>query len=127
MLGLVLGIFGNLVQIPDIVTYALIIWVGGVVLTGFGWERGKQHQLPVLHLIFMLPLPQFIYWKLTIVLQLISSELGVWFIQLAGIPVFLEGNVIDLGVYKLQVAEACSGLRYLFPCLLYTSPSPRDS
>ena len=26
VLGLVIGIFGNLVQIPDIVTYALIIW-----------------------------------------------------------------------------------------------------
>lgn len=120
MLGLALGIFGNLVKIPDIVTYALIIWVGGVVLTGFGWDRGKKHQLPVLHLIFMLPLPQFVYWKLTIVLQLISSELGVWFIQLAGVPVFLEGNVIDLGVYKLQVAEACSGLRYLFPILSFS-------
>ena len=118
--GLLFGIFGNLVKIPDIVTYALIIWVGGVVLTGFGWERGKRHQLPVLHLIFMLPLPQFIYWKMTIVLQLISSELGVWFIQLAGVPVFLEGNVIDLGVYKLQVAEACSGLRYLFPILSFS-------
>ena len=120
VLGLVIGIFGNLVQIPDIVTYALIIWTGGVVLTGFGWERGKHHQLPVLHLIFMLPLPQFIYWKLTIVLQLISSELGVWFIKLAGVPVFLEGNVIDLGIYKLQVAEACSGLQYLFPILSFS-------
>ena len=120
VVSLVLGIFGNLVQIPDIVTYALILWVGGVVLTGFGWARGKKHQLPVLHLVFMLPLPQFIYWKLTIFLQLISSELGVWFIQLAGVPVFLEGNVIDLGVYKLQVAEACSGLRYLFPILSFS-------
>jgi len=34
--------------------------------------------------------------------------------------VFLEGNVIDLGVYKLQVAEACSGLRYLFPILSFS-------
>ena len=120
VIGLAIGIFGNLVKIPDIVTYALIIWTGGVVLTGFGWERGKLHQLPVLHLIFMLPLPQFIYWKLTIVLQLISSELGVWFIKLAGVPVFLEGNVIDLGIYKLQVAEACSGLQYLFPILSFS-------
>ncbi|MBU2360304.1 MAG: VPLPA-CTERM-specific exosortase XrtD [Alphaproteobacteria bacterium] len=120
VLGLIFGIFGNLVQIPDIVTYALIVWLGGVVLTGFGWDRGRRHQLPVLHLIFMLPLPQFIYWKLTIALQLISSELGVWFIQMAGIPVFLEGNVIDLGIYKLQVAEACSGLRYLFPILSFS-------
>ncbi|KMK63840.1 VPLPA-CTERM-specific exosortase XrtD [Puniceibacterium sp. IMCC21224] len=120
LIGLLFGIFGNLVRIPDVVTYALIIWVGGVVLTGFGWQRGKTHQLPVLHLIFMLPLPQFVYWQLTIFLQLVSSELGVWFIQLAGVPVFLEGNVIDLGVYKLQVAEACSGLRYLFPILSFS-------
>ncbi|OWJ77760.1 MULTISPECIES: VPLPA-CTERM-specific exosortase XrtD [Haematobacter] len=120
LLGLVVALFGNLTRIPDIVTYAMIIWVGGVVLTVFGWERGKHHQLPVLHLIFMLPLPQFLYWHLTIFLQGISSEIGVWFVRLAGVPVYLEGNVIDLGVYKLQVAEACSGLRYLFPILSFT-------
>ena len=118
--ALLFGIFGNLVQIPDVVTYALIIWVSGLVLVGFGWDQGKRHQLPVLHLIFMLPLPQFIFWKVTIALQLVSSELGVWFISIVGIPVYLEGNVIDLGVYKLQVAEACSGLRYLFPILSFS-------
>ena len=120
LFALVFGIFGNLVRIPDVVTYAFIIWVAGVTLVGFGWDQGRRHQLPVLHLIFMLPLPQFVFWKVTIILQLISSELGVWFIELMGIPVFLEGNVIDLGVYKLQVAEACSGLRYLFPILSFS-------
>ena len=120
VLGLLLGILGNLVKIPDIVTYSFIIWVGGVVLTVMGWDRGRQHQLPVLHLVFMLPLPQFVFWKLTIFLQLVSSEIGVWFIRMAEIPVFLDGNVIDLGVYKLQVAEACSGLRYLFPILSFS-------
>ena len=119
-LALVVAILGNLTRIPDIVTYAMIIWVGGVVLTVFGWRRGKHHQLPVIHLVFMLPLPNFLYWKLTILLQWISSALGVWFVQLAGVSVFLEGNVIDLGVYKLQVAEACSGLRYLFPILSFS-------
>jgi hypothetical protein len=43
-----------------------------------------------------------------------------WFVSLMGVPVFLEGNVINLGVYKLQVAEACSGLRYLFPILSFS-------
>lgn len=118
--SLLLAIAGNMTRIPDIVNYAFIIWVGGVVLTVFGWERGKLHQLGVVHLIFMLPLPQFVYLKLTIVLQTISSEIGVWFVALMGVPVFLEGNVIDLGVYKLQVAEACSGLRYLFPILSFS-------
>ncbi|MEO0566869.1 MAG: VPLPA-CTERM-specific exosortase XrtD [Pseudomonadota bacterium] len=119
-MALCVAILGNLTRIPDIVTYAMIFWVAGVVLTVFGWKRGKTHQLPVLHLVFMLPLPNFVYWKLTIFLQGISSEIGVWFVQLAGVSVFLEGNVIDLGVYKLQVAEACSGLRYLFPILSFS-------
>ncbi|MAU53317.1 MAG: VPLPA-CTERM-specific exosortase XrtD [Roseovarius sp.] len=120
VLALLLAIAGNLTRIPDIVTYAFILWVGGVVLTIFGWERGKLHQLGVVHLIFMLPLPQFLYLKMTIFLQTISSEIGVWFVALMGVPVYLEGNVIDLGVYKLQVAEACSGLRYLFPILSFS-------
>ncbi len=34
-----------------------------------------------------------------------------------GIPVYLDGNIIDLGNYQLQVVEACSGLRYLYPLL----------
>ncbi|MEL7093639.1 MAG: archaeosortase/exosortase family protein, partial [Pseudomonadota bacterium] len=98
--ALVLAVLGNLTKIPDIVTYAMIVWIGGVVLTVFGWRRGMKHQLGVVHLIFMLPLPQILYWKLTIFLQLISSQIGVWFVSLMGVSVFLEGNVIDLGVYK---------------------------
>jgi len=120
LIALGVAVFGNLARIPDIVTYAMILWVGGVVLAVFGWDRGRLHQLPVLHLIFMLPLPQFLYWQMTIFLQWVSSALGVWFISLAGVSVYLEGNVIDLGVYKLQVAEACSGLRYLFPILSFS-------
>ncbi|SEW37200.1 exosortase D, VPLPA-CTERM-specific [Aliiroseovarius sediminilitoris] len=120
LVALAIATLGNLTRIPDIVTYAMIIWAGGVVLVVFGWKRGRTHQLPVVHLVFMLPLPQFLYWKMTILLQYISSELGVWFVSLAGVSVFLEGNIIDLGVYKLQVAEACSGLRYLFPILSFS-------
>lgn len=118
--SLSLAALGNMMRVPDIVTYAFIIWVGGVVLSVFGWDRGRLHMLPVVHLVFMLPLPQLLYWKLTIFLQGVSSQLGVWFVDLAGVAVYLEGNVIDLGVYKLQVAEACSGLRYLFPILSFS-------
>jgi exosortase D (VPLPA-CTERM-specific) len=50
-------------------------------------------------------------------LQFLSSQLGVWVIRAAGISVLLEGNIIDLGNYQLEVAEACSGLRYLFPLM----------
>ena len=128
--ALLLGAVGNFVRIPDIVTYALILWIWGVVLTVFGLRRGWFLWPPVLHLVFMLPLPQVVYWQLSTWLQQVSSEIGVSIVGWFGVPVFLDGNVIDLGVYKLQVAEACSGLRYLFPVMsfsyvfgvLYTGP-----
>ena len=128
--ALLLGVVGLLVRIPDIVTYALILWIGGTILASFGLRRGWYFWPSVLHLVFMLPLPQFIYWPISIWLQGVSSEIGVGLITGVGIPVFLDGNIIDLGVYKLQVAEACSGLRYLFPVMsfsyvfsiLYTGP-----
>jgi exosortase D (VPLPA-CTERM-specific) len=41
----------------------------------------------------------------------------VWFIRSIGGVVYLEGNVIDMGGVQLLVAEACSGLRYLFPLM----------
>lgn len=115
LLALAVGLLGNLVSIPDITTYALILCVAGLVLICMGTRRGLLMWAPVVYLGFMLPLPNFIYWPLSIKLQMISSEIGVAIISWFGVPVFLDGNVIDLGVYKLQVAEACNGLRYLFP------------
>jgi len=120
LLALALGLVGSASGIGDIVAYAIIVWVGGVVLAGFGWRRGRQFWPPVLHLSFMLPLPGVIYYKATIALQFVASEIGVLIIQAAGVPVVLDGNVIGLEHYKLQVAEACSGLRYLFPVMSFT-------
>ncbi|SFJ73755.1 VPLPA-CTERM-specific exosortase XrtD [Jannaschia pohangensis] len=125
--GLILGLFalllalaGNRTAIPDIVTYAMILWVMAVVLIVMGWSRGRRHWASVFHLVFMLPLPQVLYWKVSTALQGVSAEIGVALVKAAGIPVLLEGQIIDLGVWQLQVAEACSGLRYLFPILSFS-------
>ena len=120
LFALAFGTLGRLSNIDDLVAYATIIWVGGILLVSFGWSTGKHFWPPVLHLVYMLPLPGVIYYKLTNGLQLVSSELGVWFLQLANVPVYLEGNIIDLGVMRLHVAEACSGLRYLFPIMSFS-------
>jgi len=120
LLALLLGSLGRLSNISDIVAYALILWVGGILLISFGWKQGRQFWPPVLHLVYMLPLPDVVYYKLSTFLQFISSELGVVFLQLLNVPVFLDGNIIDFGVFKLHVAEACSGLRYLFPILSFS-------
>lgn len=118
--ALALAALGKLSNISDLVAYATILWIGGILLVSFGWSTGKYFWPPVLHLVYMLPLPDTIYYKMTTWLQFVSSELGVWFLRLLAIPVFLDGNIIDLGITKLHVAEACSGLRYLFPILSFS-------
>lgn len=118
--SLLIGLAGTLANIGDIVAYALILWVGGLILVSWGWKDGRQFWPPVLHLVYMLPLPGVIYYKVSNSLQFISSELGVWFLKLLSIPVFLDGNIIDLGITKLHVAEACSGLRYMFPIMSFS-------
>lgn len=131
VLSLIVGLLGNLVEIPDIITYGFILYVGAFILLLAGTREGFRFWPGWLHLIFMLPLPQFIYLSVSTQLQAVSAEIGVAVIQLMGIPVLLDGTVIDLGEYKLLVAEACSGLRYLFPlfsfgwlmAVLYNGPN----
>lgn len=118
--SLVIGALGILANIDDIVAYALILWVGGILLVSWGWNTGKHFWPGVVHLVYMLPLPGVIYYKITTYLQFVSSELGVTFLRFLDVPVFLDGNIIDLGTLKLHVAEACSGLRYMFPIMSFS-------
>lgn len=117
--GLLLGLLGNLAQVPDIGTYGFILAIGGFILIVAGTREGLRFWPGWLHLFFMLPLPQFLYLHISTSLQSVSSRIGVTIIDALGIPVFLDGNIIDLGTYQLQVAEACSGLNYLFPMLSF--------
>jgi exosortase D (VPLPA-CTERM-specific) len=90
----------------------------GLCWIHFGWEKLKIILFPLLMILAMFPPPHFIHNKLTVKLKLISSQIGVDLIQLYGLSAYREGNVIDLGFTKLQVVDACSGLRYLFPLLI---------
>ena len=114
-LGCVTVLVGNLSTIHAVSQYGFLIGVFGAVGATFGAQVLRRLTVPLLVLVFMIPLPNFLYQPLSSQLQLYSSELGVALIRAFGISVLLHGNVIDLGSYQLQVLEACNGLRYLFP------------
>lgn len=115
--GLFLYLLGELSTIYTVIQYGFVFFVAGVAWAFMGTAAFRIIAVPLLLLFFMVPFPNFIYNNLSSQLQLLSSEIGVAVIRLFGISVFLEGNVIDLGTYKLQVVEACNGLRYLFPLM----------
>lgn len=113
--GFVLLAISRLSAVYTLGEIGLVIAIWGCFLAVLGPRAVHTIWPALLYLAFMVPLPDFIGFRMSTQLQLWSSQLGVLVIRAAGIPVFLSGNVIDLGVYQLQVAEACSGMRYLFP------------
>jgi exosortase D (VPLPA-CTERM-specific) len=110
-------IVGKLSALFILSQIGFVVALLGIVLGFGGYSLLKVVFVPIIFLLFAIPLPYFIDAVLSFRLQLISSQLGVFFIRLLDIPVYLEGNVIDLGTYKLQVVDACSGLRYLYPLM----------
>jgi exosortase D (VPLPA-CTERM-specific) len=115
--GLVLRVVGLITTMTTIEHYAFLVVLYGLILALTGPVIFRRLRMPLFILLFAVPLPSFFNNALSLQLQFISSEVGVWVIRAAGISVLLEGNIIDLGNYQLEVAEACSGLRYLFPLM----------
>jgi exosortase D (VPLPA-CTERM-specific) len=117
LVGFGLWYLAGLSTIYVIGQYGFLVVLYGMVLALAGPRLFRALAMPLLILVFMVPLPAFFSNSLSLQMQLLSSALGVDLIRLFGISVFLEGNVIDLGSFKLQVVEACDGLRYLFPLM----------
>ncbi len=83
---------------------ALCAVLGGVPLLRWCWPS-------LLFLIFMIPLPFSLETDLSGPLQQIATVLSTQTLQFLGRPAFAEGNVIQLGDQRLEVAQACCGLR----------------
>lgn len=115
--SLFLLIVGVASGISVISMYGVLGLTIAVTLFWGGFALLKNLIVPFLIIFLLIPLPNPFGPMLTSKLQLVSSQLGVWFIRLFGGTVYLEGNVLDMGGARLLVAEACAGLRYLFPLM----------
>ena len=89
-----------------------------ISLIGVVWLLGgdlmlKKLAFPLFLLFFMIPIPAIIYSRITFPLQISASQLADHALTLLAIPVFREGNILDLPNQRLSVVEACSGIRSL--------------
>ena len=117
LLAAFLHLIGVMSATPFFSQLAFVLTLVGLVLALGGYPLLKTAAFPILFLLFAIPMPRFIDYAMSLQLQLLSTQLGALFIKLFGIPVYVDGNVIDLGYYKVQIVEACSGLRYIYPLL----------
>lgn len=92
---------------------SMIMAAAGIVLWFWGWRALLRLWLPFVLLVLAIPLPELILAKVTAPLQFVASRIGATLIEWRGIPVRLNGNIIQVPGQELFVAEACSGLRSL--------------
>ena len=90
-----------------------VLTLMGMVLLLLGRPIFRILLFPLCFLFLMVPLPGSLLNIIAFPLQLIAADLAVTALQLFGMPVLREGNIIHLPETQLFVAEACSGLRSL--------------
>lgn len=92
---------------------SFIVAIWGVVLLMGGWPLIRVLVFPLSILFLMVPIPAIIYNQITFPLQLFASAVAETVLSILGYPVLREGNVLELASQRLQVVEACSGIRSL--------------
>jgi exosortase len=113
VIGIVLYLTGLVGKISTISNISLLLNIFGVLLSIGGLKFVQRLTFPILFLAFMFPIPDSIYISLTSPLKLFTSSVSVDILQIFGLPVFRDGNIIQLPNMSLEVVEACSGLRSL--------------
>jgi exosortase len=116
--ALLLAIFGTLINIDDFVFMAIVAWVAGMIVVGFGLPRGLAFWAPVASLFLMVPLPRFVVAPIHHVLESLASELAMGLLRVVGIPARVEGLILDFGIHRLPLAEATAGLVSFLPVML---------
>ncbi len=96
---------------------SLVVLLAGMVLYFFGVEVFKLTRMPVLYLLFMVPLPYIVYNAVALPLKMFVSVISVGFLKLIGLSVVREGTIIMFPSITLEVADACSGMRSMLSIL----------
>ena len=109
-LQMLLGLLGALSFVSRT---AFVISIVGVVWTIAGTAVIRTLRFPIILLLFMIPIPLYVYQKMTIPLQTFATQMAAAGLEIIGIPVWQDGNILNLPDRQLDVVEACSGIRSL--------------
>jgi exosortase len=94
-------------------TIAIVPCVAGLCWLLGGWAAWRWAWPAILYLVFMIPLPYRLSTAMSAPLQSLATTVSTFIMQTISLPALSEGNVIVLNEARLNVIEACSGLRML--------------
>jgi exosortase len=92
---------------------SMVIFFAGLILFFWGWRMLATTAFGLVLILLAIPLPAIIFNAIALPLQLLASSWAESFLRVCQIPVYRDGNVLQLSTQLLNVTEACSGIRSL--------------
>ncbi len=93
----------------------LVMMLQGAVVTLLGLNVAKGLQFVLFYSFFLVPFGE----EFVPLLQTITADLSMLFLSWASIPAFIDGVFISTPTGYFEVAEACSGVKFLIAMVAY--------
>jgi exosortase A len=106
-------LFGYAADIALLMHMAAVITLQALIWLVLGTTNSYRHRFAILYLLFLIPFGE----ELSPFLQNITADHTVMLLQAVNIPVYRDGLYLATPVGLFEVAEACSGLRFLIAAL----------
>lgn len=103
-----------MVEVIEIQQFCLLGAVYVAILAIFGWDVVRTNAVALMLLVFLVPSGQFAI----ALLQDSSAVLAVLMLRLIGVPVFLDGWVVQLPTSSYFVAPGCAGLNFVLVAIV---------
>jgi EpsI family protein len=115
-------------QVTFVSGFALVSALTALLIVWGGWPLLKAYALPVILLLFMVPIPMDWIAKINFQLKFFAAGQALWLTNYVfGVPANLDGSMVHLvpgadGVPKRLVVEnVCGGLRSLIALIYFAS------
>ncbi|MFT7721326.1 MAG: exosortase [Roseateles sp.] len=113
-LGLLMLLAGSGLQLAQLAVLSLAPVLAGLGLLLSGPALLRRQGFGFFFLLFLVPWPEWMTDVVTQPLKLGVSAVVEAVLHHAGYPVARQGVMLDVGPYRLQVADACAGMNALF-------------
>jgi exosortase A len=94
---------------------ALVLMLQGAIIACLGPCVSRALAFPLFYLLFLVPVGE----ELVPVMQTVTADMSMALLAISGVPAHIEGIFISTPTGYFEVAEACSGVKFLVAMAAY--------
>jgi exosortase A len=94
---------------------ALVLMLQGAAIACLGPSVSRALAFPLFYLLFLIPVGE----ELVPAMQTVTAKMSMALLAVSGVPAYIEGIFISTPTGYFEVAEACSGVKFLIAMAAY--------